>query len=44
MQHSTIWNEDYLSSISNIQLLDMKFNILYKQHSTIGYESLIKLL
>ena len=38
MQHSTIWDEDYLSSISNIQLLDMKINILYKQHSTIGDE------
>ena len=38
MQHSTIWDEDYLSSISNIQLLAMKVNILYKQHSTNGNE------
>ena len=38
MQHSTIWDKGYLSSISSIQLLDMKINILYKQHATIGDE------
>ena len=38
MQHSTIWDKGYLSSISNIQLLDMKTNILYKKLATIGDE------